>query len=341
MLSDRQLKIVEAVIESYILTAEPVSSSAIAKKYLQNISSATIRNEMCELEEKNYLHQPHVSAGRIPTYLAYRMYVDALLSEGHFDFKSDANTRHQLMNRIQQMEDVVYAAAQALSDMTKYTSILMMPKRGELKVSALQLVGVNKGTALLVIITDGGIIRDSMVHISDGLDPSSLFAISNMLTEKLGGRSLREVQVLLKSYATYTGADPRVMLGIAELAEQIEKQSSSDNLMVCGSQNILYHPEYIDVKKARDFLTVLDEKEKLMKILRVSSKSGLCALIGPEIGIREMSCCSLLMSAFDVGDGHKGVIGLIGPTRMPYKNAFSMLIETGNTLSAMLRAYTI
>lgn len=339
MITDRQRQILEAVIDCYINSAEPVSSSCVCKKYMPNVSSATIRNEMSELEFNNYLYQPHVSAGRVPTHLAYRLYVDSLIKQRAYELEDYFQTKQQLMNRMQQMEDIIYSAAQALSDMTKYTSVLMMPKRGELKVSALQLVRISKGTALLVIITDGGIIRDSVVHVSETLDNNSLFSISNMLTESLKGRSLREVQGLLKIYASHSGADVRVMCGIAELAEQIEKQAASDLLLVCGSQNILHHPEYVDVAKAKEFLQVLEEKERLMKIMRAYSNSGLCALIGPEIGIPEMHSCSFIMANFDVGDGHHGVVGLIGPTRMPYSKALSTLRETGNTLSSMLGAY--
>lgn len=339
MITERQKRILEAVIDCYIDNAEPVSSSCICRKYMPNVSSATIRNEMSELEFNNYLHQPHVSAGRVPTHLAYRLYADTLIKSRAYESEDYVQAKQQLMNRMQQMEDIIYSATQALSDMTRYTSILMMPKRGELKVSALQLVRISKGTALLVIVTDGGIIRDSVVHVSETLDNNNLFSISNMLTESLRGRSLREVQSLLKIYATHSGADTRVMYGIAELAEQIEKQAASDLLIVCGSQNILHHPEYADVAKAKEFLQVLDEKEHLMKIMRAYSSSGLCALIGPEIGIAEMHSCSFIMANFDVGDGHHGVVGLIGPTRMPYSMALSMLRETGNTLSSMLRAY--
>ena len=337
MISARKKQVLEAIITDYVLTAEPVGSRTIARKYMQGLSSATIRNEMSDLEELGYLEQPHVSAGRIPNVHAYRLYVDHLVREGLIDAVPRDDTQKSLSARLQQMEDVVFALAQALSEMTRYTSLIMMPRQSELRISTLQLIPLSPATALLVIVTDGGIIRDSIVHVSDHLDADGLYAISRMLTERFGGKSLREIQSLLRSYAAHNDGDPRVLMGIAELAAQIQKQSATDHLTVCGPQNILHHPEYADVEKARRFLSVLEEKERLLHLMRRGGQSGLAAYIGPENGIMEMDDCSVVTASYDVGNGSRGTVGIIGPIRMPYQKILSTLASTADMLSRVLK----
>ncbi len=337
MISDRKRRVLEAIINDYVLTAEPVGSRTIARKYMQGLSSATIRNEMSDLEDLGYLEQPHVSAGRIPNAHAYRLYVDHLISAGLIDSTPREDTRRALSTRLQQMEDVVFAFAQALSEMTRYTACIMMPRQSELKINTLQLVPISPATALLVIITDGGIIRDSVVHVSESLNADKLYQISRMLTEQFSGKSLRELQTMLRGYAAYMGGDPRVLMGIAELAEQIQKQASSDNLTICGSQNILNHPEYADVEKARRFLKVLEEKERLLYLMRRGGQCGLAAYIGPEHGILEMDDCSVVTASYEVGNGNRGTLGIIGPTRMPYRSILSTLVSTASMLSRVLK----
>lgn len=337
MINERKRRVLEAVIIDYVLTAEPVGSRTIARKYMQDLSSATIRNEMSDLEEMGYLEQPHVSAGRVPNAHAYRLYVDSLINGGRIDRIRPDDTRKALTARMQQMEDVVFSLAQALSEMTRYTTVVMMPRQGDLKISTLQLIPISTATALLVIVTDSGIIRDSVVHVSEHLDADKLYAISRMLTERLGGRSIREVQTMLRGYAFYNDGDPRVLMGISELAEQIQKQSASDSLTVCGPQNILHHQEYADVEKARCFLSVLEEKERLMHLMRRGGQSGLAAYIGPENGIPEMQDCSVVTASYEVGNGSRGTVGVIGPQRMPYRHILSTLASTAEMLSRMLK----
>lgn len=337
MINERKRKVLEAVILDYVLTAEPVGSRTIARKYMPNLSSATIRNEMSDLEELGYLVQPHVSAGRVPNVHAYRLYVDFLIAGGHIRQIRPDDTRRALAARMQQMEDVVYSLAQALSEMTRYTTVVMMPRQGELKVQTLQLIPMSVATALLVIVTDSGIIKDSVVHVSERLTADGLYHISRTLTEMLQGKSLLEVQAMLRTYAHQSGGDPRVLMGIVELAEQIQKQNAADNLMVCGSQNILHHPEYADVDKARRFLSVLEEKERLLHLMRRGGQSGLAAYIGPEIGISDLTDCSVCTASYEVGNGLRGTVGIIGPTRMPYHDILSTLSSTADMLSRILK----
>lgn len=328
----RKERILHAIIDDYIQTASPVGSRTISRKYETSLSSATIRNEMSDLEELGYLAQPHVSAGRVPSVKAYRLYVDDLLSD-HVPMP-DASAREYFSRRVRQMEDVISTAAQAISEFTRYTAVVMMPKQTELRVSTLQLVPMPRGAALLVIITDTGAIRDTVIRVSEALDGDALYAISRTLTEHLAGRTLQEVQEMLGAYSRQMG-NAQVIQGIADLAAQMERQSATDTLTVGGSHNILNYPEYSDVEKARAFLSMLEEKEKLMDLLS-GDPAPFAVRIGPETGMPEMADCSVVTASYQVGAGHRGAVGVIGPTRMPYGRVLSALSAIGGALTELL-----
>ena len=329
----RKERILRAIIQDYVLTAMPVGSRTISRKYETNLSSATIRNEMSDLEELGYLAQPHVSAGRVPSAKAYRLYVDELL-EGS-GVMPDAAARDYFSQRVRQMEDVFTTAAQAISEITRYTAVVMMPKQLELRISCLQLVPMPRGAALLVIVTDTGAIRDTVIRVSENLDGDGLYAISRMLTERLSGRTLREVQEMLGAYSRQSGSDVRVLQGIADLAAQMEKQSATDSLTVGGSHNILNYPEYSDVEKARAFLSVLEDKDRLMQLIG-DNDAAFSVHIGSETGLPEMADCSVVTASYRVGADHRGCVGVIGPTRMPYSRVLGALSAVGSALSEML-----
>ena len=221
----RKARILRAIIEDYVLTAMPVGSRTISRKYETSLSSATIRNEMSDLEDLGYLAQPHVSAGRVPSVKAYRLYVDGLLQDGRV--AQDLEARAYFSQRVRQMEDVITTAAQAISEFTRYTAVVMMPKQTDLRVSTLQLVPMPRDAALLVIVTDTGAIRDTVIRVSEGLDADALYAISRMLTERLSGRTLQEVQEMLGAYARQMGGDAQVLRGIADLAESLRDRPDS------------------------------------------------------------------------------------------------------------------
>ena len=329
----RKQRILRAIIDDYVLTAMPVGSRTISRKYETSLSSATIRNEMSDLEELGYLAQPHVSAGRVPSVKAYRLYVDELLEEN--GVRPDPQAREYFSGRVRQMEDVISSAAAAISEFTKYTAVVMMPKQLDLRVSCLQLVPMPRGSALLVIITDTGAVRDTVIRVSENLDGDALYAISRMLTERLAGRTLQEVQEMLGAYSRQMGGDGRVIQGIADLAARMASQLADDTVTVGGSHNILNYPEYSDVEKARAFLSVLEEKQKLMALF--TGQGGAYSVrIGPETGMAEMAGCSVVTASYRAGAGHQGFVGVIGPTRMPYGRVLNALSAIGEALSDML-----
>lgn len=332
----RKFRILQAIIDDYILTAIPVGSRTISKKYEMGLSSATIRNEMSDLEELGYLDQPHVSAGRIPSAKAYRLYVDQLLKNGSIRTGDAADVRAYFTNRAQQMEDVISRAAQVLSGLTHYTSLVMSPKGAELRIRTLQLVPVSSQSALLVIVTDGGIMRDSIIRVGSDMDADALYSVSRTLTERLSGHTLSEALALIKETERDMRAERQVLSGVAEFLDAVDSEGGKAKLTLGGASNILNFPEYSDVEKAKCFLSVLETKEKLLKLMENHGEMAFTVRIGPETGIPELEDCSLVTATYRLSDNTHGTIGVIGPTRMQYGRVLSVLSAMGKQLTDLL-----
>ena len=324
-MDERKFRILQAIIDDYILTAVPVGSRTISKKYDMGLSSATIRNEMSDLEELGYLDQPHVSAGRIPSLKAYRLYVDQLLKSGKIQDADPETVRAHFTNRMRQMEDVVGHAAQVLSSLTHYTALVMPPKGQELRIRNIQLVPVSSSSALVVIVTDAGILKDAVIRTSEMLDSDALYTISRLLTEQLGGHTVGEAQTILSSVSNDLKQNQELMAGISSLVSQAENKAAASRVMVGGTSNILSYPEYSDVEKARTFLSLLETKDRLVELLAQQGQMAFTVRIGPETGIEEIADCSVVTATYSIGGHSHGTIGVIGPTRMQYSRVLAIL----------------
>ncbi len=324
-MDERKFRILQAIIDDYILTAVPVGSRTISKKYDMGLSSATIRNEMSDLEELGYLDQPHVSAGRIPSVKAYRLYVDQLLKFGQIPDADAETVRNYFSSRMQQMEDVVAHAAQVLSSLTHYTALVMPPKGQELKIRNIQLVPVSGASALVIIVTDAGIIKDAVIRIPEALDSDALYAISRMLTDQLSGHTVMEAQAILTSVSKGLQQNTELLSGISSLISQVENKAAAGRVLIGGTSNILNYPEYSDVEKARSFLALLETKERLVELMTQQGQMAFTVRIGPETGIEEISDCSIVTATYSIGSHSHGTIGVIGPTRMQYSRVLAIL----------------
>jgi len=333
----RKFRILQAIIDDYILTAIPVGSRTISKRYDMGLSSATIRNEMSDLEELGYLDQPHVSAGRVPSAKAYRLYVDELLREGKLKTDDAQSIRQHFVNRTGKMEDVINRAAQVLSNLTSYTSLAMGPKGAEMTIRNLQLVPIGHRSALLVIVTDGGIIRDSVIHVDSDLDSDALYAISRMLTERVAGHTLHETRQILKSLGQEFSEKNGVIESINRLVAEADDGGGKAKIAFAGPSNILNFPEYSDVEKARTFLSLLETKDTILSLLEQRQSVAFTVRIGPETGIPALEDCSLVTATYSLDNGTHGTIGVIGPTRMQYSRVLGVLSAMGQQLSSLLK----
>ena len=333
MMDERKFRILQAIIDDYILTAVPVGSRTISKKYDMGLSSATIRNEMSDLEELGYLDQPHVSAGRVPSAKAYRLYVDQLLRSGRIPSDDMAAVQDHFLGRMRQMEDVIDHAAQVLSDLTHYTAVVLPPAGAQPRIRTLQLVPVSATTALVVIVTDSGIVRDAVIRVSDQLDSDALYAISRKLTEQLAGRTLAEATAMLPRLAGRMQENERLLEGLSALLNNTKEGRT--HVAVGGASNMLSYPEYSDVEKARNFVSLIETRDKLASIIAQQGEMAFTVRIGPETGVPEMADCSIVTATYSTRSGQQGTIGVIGPTRMQYSRVLSILGSMGHQLSQM------
>ena len=330
----RKLRILQAIVEDYILSNTPVGSRTLSKTCGLGVSSATIRNEMADLTEMGYLMQPHVSAGRIPSQKAYRLYVTRLLPQGLMPEEGDA-VRAAFTSRVRDMETLLSQGASAISDLTRYTALVMTPRQSDLKVRSMHLVPVDTDRALLIIVTDSGVIRDTSIRVSSRLDAGSLYTIGQMLTERMRGLTIRQVREMLYRYTASGEADARVLSGIAALVAQVEKQTERDHLEIGGAHNILYYSEYADVAAARGFMDALDRQDQLISLLR-RQENDVTVRIGEETGIPALSGCAVISAPYRMGRGHTGAIAIIGPARMPYARMMDMMRLFSTELTDLL-----
>ncbi len=335
-MDDRKLKILQAIIDDYILTGVPVGSRTISKKYDMGLSSATIRNEMSDLEELGYLDQPHVSAGRVPSAKAYRLYVDSLIKSGAIPSGNAESVLQHFSGRVHQLEDVIDHAASVLSALTRYTAVVLPPKGREPRLQTVQLVPVSRDSALVVIVTDSGIVRDSTIRLPAGMDSDTLYSVSRALTEELRGRTLAEACEALPEMVHRMQENKEVLLGLYGFLNERKESPRRPHVAIGGTSNMLSYPEYSDVEKARNFLSLMETRDKLAAIIGSGGEMAFTVRIGPETGVPEMMDCSIVTAVYSTGGGQQGTIGVIGPTRMQYSRVFSILNMMGHQLSDLL-----
>lgn len=336
-LIDRKYRILQAIIDDYILTALPVGSRTISRKYEQKLSSATIRNEMSDLEELGYLDSPHTSAGRIPSNKAYRLYVDQMLRPAALSEEEQAFISRCFDRRIHQVEEMSARIAKALSSVTHYTTAVMTrTPRNEQVLSHLQLVPVSDRRVLLILVTKSGTVKQSVLEIGYPIAPDELYTVSRILSSQLEGCTLSQLpQTLMHMTGGHDGGLGSIVQAIAE--QQPEEASSDVSALVVGGRsNLLSFPEYSDVDKAKALLSVLETKEKMVSLLSQHGEMEISVRIGPETGMEETKDCSIVTASYRLGDGRVNTIGLIGPTRMQYGKVLAALSQVGRSLTELL-----
>ena len=339
-MDERKVLILQAIIDDYIMTAMPVGSRTISRKSGVGFSPATIRNEMSDLEELGYLDQPHTSAGRVPSNKAYRLYVDHLMKTVKLSSDERELIHEHLVAKSKQVEGVIRSAANVLSDATKYTAVIVAPKLGTLRIRHVQLVPVAERTALMIIVTNAGIVKDAVIRVPEGLDADDLYSISRMLTQKLADKPLEAVRQAFSEMLRSAEQNRRLLGEALQVIEKkLESEEGAPDVIVGGSSNLLDYPEYSDVTKAKHFLSVLESKETLRQVVGRDGGMEITIRIGPENKVPELSDCSIVTATYRVGDHSTGTLGIIGPTRMNYNRVISVLDFMGRALSDVLSEY--
>ena len=338
-MDERKLRILHAIIDDYILTAMPVGSRTITKKYgIGGLSSATIRNEMSDLETLGYLDQPHTSAGRIPSAKAYRLYVESLLnSSPTLDHLEASRLRVHLRTRENQVSDVIRRAAAAVAEATMYTTIVAGPKAQDMRVVSVQLVPVSSDKALMILVTDAAVFKDTLVSVDPDLSSADLFRISQMMTEQLAGRLLSDMSGSLNALLSVLCEHTRLMNTVLDALGRIELDANTAReIAVSGGTNILHYPEYSDSQKARAFLDALETRERMRALFASSQSTAFTLRIGRETGMPEMEDCAIVTASYQVTEDRVGTIGVIGPARMRYGHVLSVLSYVGKALSELM-----
>ncbi len=335
-LIDRKYRILQAIIDDYILTALPVGSRTISRKYEQKLSSATIRNEMSDLEELGYLDSPHTSAGRVPSVKAYRLYVDQMLQPLSLSGEDIAFIQSLFESRISQVEELSARLAKTLAGMTHYTAAVMtrMPKADH-RLSHLQIVPIADRRVLLILVTQSGAVKQVPVELDNPVAPDALYTVSRFLSQQLEGVRMSELVSTLEKMSQKEPDEMRKLMNAMARSGHLSEKSEVGSLVVGGRSNLLSYPEYADVEKARNLLSVLETRDKMISLLSQGAME-ISVRIGPETGMEELTDCSVVTASYKLRDGRVNTIGLIGPTRMQYGKVMAVLGEVGRALGAVL-----
>ncbi len=337
-LDARKLSILQAIIEDYIATATPIGSRPLSQKSGLGGSSPTIRNEMSDLEELGYLEQPHTSAGRVPSEKAYRLYVDRLMQKDSLSDSEKRDINAYFTRRMDQIEDVISQTALALSDMTKYTALVLAPQAKNPSIRRIQLVPVSEGRALAVVVLDDGIVRESFLRVPKEIEIEWLEELSRLITGQLQNRFLSEANTFLThSMHEELRRHRKWIAGALDEIGQSVAENSKKDVRVGKTANILSLPEYADVNKARSFLAVLESKDVLQRLLNQAKQVEFRITIGQENELAEMRDCSVVTASYRFGGESTGSVGIIGPTRMDYAKVASILQYMRTCLGDILR----
>lgn len=334
LLDIRKMRILQAIVDDYIMTAAPVGSRTVSKRSDMGLSPATIRNEMSDLTELGFLEQPHTSAGRIPSEKAYRLYVNHLMESAQLSDEETEYIRHHLDTRVHEVGEVIRQTAKVLSDMTNYTSMVLVPQLSSMRVKRLTLIPVSEGSAMAVVVTNTGVTKNSMIRIPESLTPDDVDKISKLITSKLDGHRLSEaIESVLPTIKAEIGEQADA---VCSMLEDIEKSMNETDVEVVGASNILDYPEYSDTAKARQFLAEVETGSYLQQVLKDASDVEMSVRIGTENDNPEMKDCSVVTVTYKAGGKNIGTMGVVGPTRMDYGKVMAVLKYMSSSLSDIL-----
>ncbi len=318
-LSERQIKILNVIIRTYMQTGEPVGSRTISKASDLNLSSATIRNEMSDLEELGYIIQPHTSAGRIPSDKGYRFYVDRLMLEKEQEV---SEMKEFVIERTEKMEQVLQNIAKMLAANTNYATVVSAPQTHRGKVKFIQLSTVESGQVLATIMLDGNIVKNKIIHSEEDLDAETMLKLNILLNGSLNGLTLEEINlVTIARLKEEAGIHSEVVSSVLDAVAEAVQADEELEIYTSGTTNIFKYPELSDSQSASELLSAFEEKEELRDLFAGSDEepgTGIQVYIGNESPIQRMKDCSVVTATYELGDGIHGTVGIVGPKRMDY-----------------------
>ncbi len=333
-LDERKRKILHAIIRNYLDTGEPVGSRTISKYTDLNLSSATIRNEMADLEEMGLILQPHTSAGRIPSDKGYRLYVDSMLEQKDREI---GELKEMLLEKEEKTELLLKQVAKALAVNTNYATMITAPSVHHNKLKFIQLSRVDEHQILAVIVAEGNVIKNNMIHVREYLDDETLLKLNILLNTNLNGLSMEEINLgMIASIKQKAGIHSDLISEVLDAVAEAIKADEDLEIYTSGANNIFKYPELADHQRASDLITTFEEKQLLGHLVEQSmddgEEHGIQVYIGDETRVQSMKDCSVVTATYELGEGMRGTIGIIGPKRMDYEK----VVDTLKTLKHQL-----
>lgn len=324
MLDDRKKKVLQAIVEEYINTAEPVSSNALISKYGLECSSATIRNEMADLEKKGLLDKMHTSSGRVPSAKGYRYYVDELLKDDNISLEEVKYISDKLETKVNEIEDLTKITANTISEITHYTTVTIGPKTDEQIIKEIKFVLLGSRMILAVIMTDTGMVKETIIKFDEDVTEKQVETINYMFNNKLKGKPIETINQPLEDYL-YN--EMKGMVGVIKpIITQIKKVLFEENeIHLQGARKELDLPEFNSLQVAKNFMNILDEKELIADMLNSGFAEDINVYIGGEDEKEQLKDFSVVTFKHKIGNKDMGTIGIIGPKRMDYSKVISVM----------------
>ena len=337
-MDERKQQILLAIIKDYIDTAEPVGSRTISRRYKLGVSAATIRNEMADLEDMGFIEQPHTSAGRIPSNLGYRYYVDCLMQREQLTEEEEGAIRSGYEDKVREVGEVLNRTGRLLANLTNYTALVQTPHMSISTVKHIQLVLMASGQAMIIVVMDTGAVNHQIVSIPENITQQDLDQISSVLNAKLQGRTMGSIRLTLIKEIYFELAKHRNILDLAiELMQDKITSVKEDKIYLEGVFNILNQPEFHNVDKVKVLLSLLEQEDKVKDILKQPNQGlGVTIKIGSENSQQEIQDCSMITATYQIGNRILGTIGVLGPTRMDYARVVTVVDSMSRNLSQTL-----
>ncbi len=338
-LQERKMKILQAVIRNYLETGEPVGSRTISKYTDLHLSSATIRNEMADLEEMGLIIQPHTSAGRIPTDEGYRIYVDDMLREKEQEVE---NMKSVLVEKEDKLENLLKQVAKLLAVNTQYASMISAPLVQRNKIKFIQLTQIDPQQVLAVIVIEGNLIRNTVIPVGEELSTETLLKLNMLLNTNLNGLSVEQINLgLIAAIKQQAGIHSEIVSKVIDAAAEAIRADEDLEIYTSGANNIFRYPELADQSKASQIISDFEEKQVLGSIVQETlaeeSGNGIQVYIGKEMPTQGMQNCSVVTATYELGEGMKGTVGIIGPKRMDYDKVVGVLKDIMHQLDDLYR----
>ena len=338
-LDDRKTRILQAIIRNYLETGEPVGSRTISKYTDLNLSSATIRNEMADLEEMGYILQPHTSAGRIPSDKGYRFYVDTMMETRE---REVTEMKEMLLERQDRMEQMLQQVAKVLAQNTQYATLISAPQTRGSKVKFVQLSRVDEGQILAVIVVEGNVIKNNILNVREELSDETLLKLNILLNTNLTGMSISEINLgMIAAMKQQAGIHSDIVSEVIDAVAEAIKAEEDLEIYTSGTNNIFRYPELADQQKASELINTFEEKKLLGDLLQdaLTTESGtdIQVYIGNESPVESMRDCSVVTATYELGEGMRGTIGIVGPKRMDYDKVVGTLKTLQNKLDEIYR----